>query len=352
MSQLQSLVAAGFDDWQSLGDVYAKRQDDLILFNYSPLAAIHNRWNWFERVSRGLILDARTGTTVARPFDKFFNWGEGGRMTDAPIRIVTEKMDGSLGIGFWHNDQWHVATRGSFDGEQAQWATERLRRRIASLNGYAATYGSVYGTLLFEIIYPENRIVVDYGDRAELVLLAMRWPTGQYAARSVVKAAATSIGVPVVEVHSFDTPADIVTMCAQLDANHEGFVAEFDDGQRFKFKGDVYRELHRLINGLTWNRAVEVSAAGTVDEARRVIPDEFLNEFDGWIAEIEAQVAQVVDDVEVAFAGAPNQTRRVFAMWVNETHPKLAPYLFARLDGRDYRPMIYRRESRQPDHIS
>ena len=43
---------------------------------------------------------------MARPFDKFFNWGEGswrngGRTTTADISFVTEKYDGSLGILYY-----------------------------------------------------------------------------------------------------------------------------------------------------------------------------------------------------------------------------------------------------------
>ena len=58
-----------------------RRKGELAIFNYTKAAQFAERWNFFERVSRGLILNAVTGEVVARSFDKFFNWGEGGRTT-------------------------------------------------------------------------------------------------------------------------------------------------------------------------------------------------------------------------------------------------------------------------------
>jgi len=68
---LGELVRGGERDWRQYGEVNATYWEGLILFNYSFRAEIENRWNWFERVSRGLILNAENGALVARPFKKF-----------------------------------------------------------------------------------------------------------------------------------------------------------------------------------------------------------------------------------------------------------------------------------------
>lgn len=76
----------GFTDWQRYGNVTVRRKDDLLIFNYNTMAQYEGRWNFFERVSRGLIINHQTGEIVARAFDKFFNWGEGGRTSgQAPV---------------------------------------------------------------------------------------------------------------------------------------------------------------------------------------------------------------------------------------------------------------------------
>ena len=185
------LVRAGFDDWASLGDVRATRDGDLLMFSYTPPAQYAGRWNAFERLSRGLILHATSGEVVARPFDKFFNWGEGGRTSDAPIVAVMEKMDGSLIIGFHHDGRWRAATRGSFTSDQAQWA----QRQLDALPALADV--PTHWTLLAEAVYPANRIVIDYGGRENLYLLAMRHrQTGDYADLSLVSETAAQLGLP------------------------------------------------------------------------------------------------------------------------------------------------------------
>ena len=177
IDDISRLLTSGFDEWKSLGEVNVKHNNELTLFNYTAKAQYEARWNFFETVSRGLILNNVTGRIVARPFEKFFNWGEGGRTTDAPIDYVMEKLDGSLGIMYEHEGEFKIATRGSFDSDQAIWATEFIQSKKRHPKDTVGEY-----TLLFEIIYPDNRIVVDYGQREDLVLLALRHnPTGAYS---------------------------------------------------------------------------------------------------------------------------------------------------------------------------
>lgn len=140
------------------------------------MAEHKNCWNFFERVSRGLILHAKTGEIVARAFDKFFNWQAYGRSSDAALVRVMEKMDGSLGILYRHHHEYKVATRSDFTNPQCQFANHFIKR--FDLSDLAEEY-----TLIFEIIYPKNRIIVDYQDRKDLVLLAVRnRVTGEYLA--------------------------------------------------------------------------------------------------------------------------------------------------------------------------
>lgn len=147
------------------------------IFNYSD-AAIYTPGAWGNpavRQCRGLIVDPNGGI-AARPWGKFFNHGQveaGALDLDAPVQ-VTDKLDGSLGILHYSGyGGRRVATRGSFESEQAIHATERLRRGPAQWPpGF---------TPLVEIIYPGNRIVVNYGQRDELVLLGGVWiNSGEY----------------------------------------------------------------------------------------------------------------------------------------------------------------------------
>jgi RNA ligase len=160
---------------QGDGLIVVRSLDNLIIVNYTDRCTYKQQWDDTTMICRGLVLQmdkpwpnsTRIKEVVALPLVKFFNIGEGGRYPSSPLLEVTEKLDGSFGELFRWNDSYRIATRGSFESEQAQWATEYLRR--CDLSGLKKQY-----TLIFEIIYPDGRIVVDYGSREDLVLLAVR----------------------------------------------------------------------------------------------------------------------------------------------------------------------------------
>lgn len=130
IADIHRLVTQGFTDWKQLGDVSVERDGDLLIFNFTAQAQYEGRWNFFERVSRGLIIHAGTGEIVARAFDKFYNWLQDGKTSGGHIVSVTEKMDGSLGILYRVNGEYKISTRGNFHSDQAEWATKFLKEHF------------------------------------------------------------------------------------------------------------------------------------------------------------------------------------------------------------------------------
>ncbi|MBI4673744.1 MAG: hypothetical protein HY741_19010 [Chloroflexi bacterium] len=235
---------------------------------------------------------------------------------------------------------YRITTRGDFHSPQGAWATQFLNAHYA-LRDLANEL-----TLLFEIVYPENRIVIDYHGRAALVLLAARNRfTGAYTPFFPdLYELAQKYNFPLPHVYTFNNVTEILERTGTLPVEEEGYVVEFSDGERYKFKGDRYLELHKLISGLSFKHTLEAVQAGTVDYIRAQIPDEYLAELNTWVAQIESIVAATKQNVQAAFDAAPKDSRKDFALWVQQHHKKLASYLFALLDGRDYTPLIYRNE--------
>lgn len=217
---------------------------------------------------RGLI--TYKNEIIARGFSKFFNWEELGHERQGKIQEqkgikinVTWKMDGSLGILYVNpKGQWAVSTRGSFDSPQAKRATELLHDE------------KVYGTktikqldpslsYLVEIIFPENRIVVDYGDKNQLILLAVL-DTGT-GATILPNTQFSKLGFPLVEQfeikdQEFDLKELHNLLLKQSKPNAEGFVVHIvsDAGEsRFKVKFQQYKSLHiaksKLSNKQIWS---------------------------------------------------------------------------------------------------
>lgn len=344
LEQLKVAATLGVTDWSHFGHIVGRDHGDLVILNYTQGAMVERTWNEAECLCRGLILDRRTGEVVARPFDKFFNWGEGGRTTDAPIRWVTEKLDGSLGIIYHHEDAWHVATRGSFASDQAIWAQSWLQSHCDT--------GTLdpNETYLVEIIYPENKVVMNYGDRRGLALLAVRnRHTGEYACPLELPVIAQYAGFQLAIRHYITTVEGLAQVAERMPiSDGEGFVAEFADGQRFKFKSTEYKTLHKLVCGLTPKRVWEAMAQGTLDELFGVIPDEFLEEARDWAEAIQAHwIAVVADVAEAAAFPSPGEWGRKEKAVFILNHPRfsrVAPYIFAHMDGKDFEPIFYRRE--------
>ena len=322
---LEEMIAKGYvtQRWH--------RDYDLAVLNYTDKAQFDNEWNPVTRQCRGLIIrlddDGQDAEIIARPFPKFFNYGQpGADEIDLDERAkVMDKVDGSLGILYrTPDDKLAVATRGSFHSEQAEWATAWLHEslepeEIERLYDWTGTF-----TDLFEIVYPENRIVVDYGEAERLVYLgSIHDTTGEFRrfwVRGVPEAAL--LGGSLREALDLE-PRE----------NAEGVVVATLDGRAVKLKQEDYLLKHKARFNLTPLRVWE-AWAGEVQFSDFLadLPDEFHNAvMDAW-GSIEtnaiARELVVISD----HALIPDAPRKEQAAWIFENSPEYAAELFALLD--------------------
>jgi RNA ligase len=206
------------------------------IYNYTAKAQFRNQWLESERICRGLIVEDGTDMVIARGPSKFFNYGD-PRVPqvslDTPAR-ATVKHDGSLGIGWEYEGQFGIATRGSFMSEQAIHATSKIDDEIKEKISKHRS-----GTQIFEIVYPDNRIVLDYGGRDELIDLGVVYnQDGAIWFRP--KEIYTS--EPITLADAFRLP---------VGDDEEGFVIDVrpEDGNYFhvKLKGETYKLLHAIL---------------------------------------------------------------------------------------------------------
>jgi RNA ligase len=308
------------------------------IYNYTEACQYTGAWSPVTLTCRGLIVDG-SGRVAARPLEKFFNHSESqAPVLDPAAKVtVTDKVDGSLGIVYHDGSGFAVATRGSFASDQAIHATGLLRTRYAS---FVPPEGL---TVLVEIIYPGNRIVVDYRGLDDLVLLgAVDIATG----RSYGPDAVPGWPGPVVETFGYATLAE--ALAAPPRDGREGLVVHFTQtGERVKIKYADYVRLHRLVTGLTSRSVWEILAhGGDLDALLEPLPDEFHVWARGIAADLTAEVGARTAAVEAAYdemvAALPDGWgRKEFALAaVRSPH---RGELFARLDGHDYRPGLWQR---------
>lgn len=277
---------------------------DLRILNYTEKAQFDRVWNDATRQCRGLIVrDLMTvgmhTTVVARPFPKFFNYGENG-VDDYDfyaLAEVTDKKDGSLGILYNGPDGPAIATRGSFASDQALHATEVYRER------YEGTWMPRDGeTYLFEIVFPANRIVLDYGQMDDLVLIgSVRVFTGGMESPKEL-AKATGWPGPVTEVFPQVTLFDALKRGPREGA--EGLVVRFIQSREMvKLKQEDYVLLHRIIFGLNeravWQRLFDGEEAEDINEG---LPEEFHPWVDKVAKRIKTEAMDIVDSACDDFA--------------------------------------------------
>jgi RNA ligase len=321
----------------------------LTILNYTKRAQYTPElWNRVTDKCRGLIVDAH-GNVVARAFEKFWNLNDPSHpetlMENLPAAppLLTRKMDGSLGVGYRLDGVWRVATRGAFVSEQALWASEWLARESPSEwpDGY---------TPVFEIVYPENQIVVRY-DYEGLVLLALvKIDTGEELDYAELLRLGDRNRLRVVE--AFDRP---LTECVVEDIrNEEGYVAAWlrpgTTPLRVKIKYANYVRLHRLLTMTNAVTVWEMLRDGLdVGELTTDVPDEFRAWIDSMVARFRSAYAAIEGAARTAMDAYPGEKnivdaeqKKAFALYVLAEHKDISAILFAMIAGKQYDGIIWK----------
>jgi RNA ligase len=342
---------AELDEMEAQGYVRSNEHPDFYemwILNYTEKAAFEGVWNNVTLNCRGLIVDA-FGNIIARPFPKFFNYGQPGcpEINLDELAVVSDKMDGSLGISYRGRDgKYYIATRGSFTSDQAIKATEILRKKYPDWQPAAHRH-----TYLFEIVYPENRIVCNYGDVEDLVFLgAVNIDTGQsYDADYADLFWWTG---PKAEVFPYDTMRQALE--AEPRPNSEGFVVHLlDSDVRVKIKQEDYIALHKIVTGLNARTVWQAMVDGAVDELIEKVPDEFHDFVEGVIEDIDGDVNESVMIAHRAYDRilakiGVNPSKKDFALEA-KTHA-MSWALFQLWDGKDVRREFLKRAKPAHDY--
>ncbi len=301
--------------------------EELYIYNYTQKTQFERVWNAVTLACRGLILDENFNI-IARPFAKFFNLGEFENQEIPNLKFdVFEKMDGSLGILYFYNNKPFMASRGSFNSDQSIKANEILNSKYAN----CLVNLDSSKTYLFEIIYPENRIVLDYGKQESLVLLAIiDTQTGN-------EFPLEDIGFPIVK--KYDGIDDILKLKALELTDKEGFVIQYSNNYRLKIKFSEYLRLHRIITQVSSINIWEyLKTEQPLDEVLEKVPDEFFD----WVKNTKNKLVSQFEAIE-------NQCKKDFK--ILETQKETAIYymtckypsiLFSMMNNRNYKPIIWK----------
>ena len=273
--------------------------------NYTPRANFKKgKWSSELLIARGLVVD-EYGTIIGRPIPKFFNDYE---VTPPNGDFeVTEKMDGSLIIMSFYRGDVIFSTRGSFTSEQAVKAKEIYERKYSDIEI------DVECTYCFEVIYPKNRIVVDYGVEEDLILLAkINTKTGEEVDDRSFR-----------QVEKYDlTYSEMKTMDLK---NKEGFVVRFMENNfrmKVKFKSYIFLHKNRTISR---DLILKQMKNGGLD-----VPDECLDD-----------AKEIVDNLYMEYKNLEDEILKQYENLGEDNIIEKIKIMFAMYNGKKYDKLIW-----------
>lgn len=327
--QIKPYVEKGLISEQSHPD-----DSNVRIFNYTHTCQFDKAWDEITMQCRGLIMNVATGEILAKPFPKFFNYQEyidnGGKVPKG-IPFTTEKMDGSLGIMYVLNGEVWIATRGAFTSDQAIWATKWWRLGYGSKpldKPIECQFRGTNVTRLFEIIYPANRIVVNYDFEGLVHIASLETETGELVSDK-------QYGIKKVKSVGAYAPEELMKL---EEPNSEGFVLFYpDENLRLKIKFPEYVRLHRLVTGLSEIAIWEFIKEGkTVDDLLEKVPDEFYKWVNSVEIELRRKFAEIWQPAQLALLTTYGMaTQKEKALWIMENAKDIQGVVFFLINGRN-----------------
>jgi len=246
---------------------------------------------------RGLILDSDNNwDVICHPFNKFFNSAEGhAAEIDWDSAVVQEKVDGSLIMLYFYNNNWHVGTSGSpgasgpvcdldsdltwdCDGTQlklpqtfAEYFWQVVDNVYSDCDAFVPMAKRI--CFMFELMGPLNRIVVPHRQPKLAILGARELISGEEIPAKEVEQM-FHCGIPAVKEFSFDNLDDLLyTLNDMPPLEQEGYVVVDKYFNRIKVKNPGYVALHHAKDGLTQRAFVEIARRGETSEVLTAFPE-------------------------------------------------------------------------------
>jgi hypothetical protein len=285
---------------------------NLYIWNYTDHTMFKNKWDDVTLACRSLVTD-ESGNIVARAFHKFANYNKSMITSLSDEYVVYKKYDGSLILVFWYNNEWIIASKGSFHSLHVALAKALLK----------TDYMDCEVTYVFELIHPSTRVIVNYYSTSELILLT------SYRGDSED---------PDVELPGYKKAETIEKQTFDLlkgknVPNEEGYVVRFADGTRIKIKFESYLYLHKMKSKITKYDLGDLYAQGlTLEQAIDNVPDEFHSELET----IWKKFDDLDKHIQDLFKKHYNEDKKAFVMSVkNNPYATILIRMYVNLSYKD-----------------
>jgi RNA ligase len=250
-----------------------KRYDGLVCINY--VLQFPDSFDGLRENFRGITFDEQLGMPISVPFHKFFNIGQKEYTLFSKIRHRTanvfEKMDGTMIHFFKHHGEIFGASRMGVT-DFGKWGLD-LARKLMMLTDISQEIDEGY-TPIFELVAPNNIIVVRYNEPRLVYLNSRNIYTGEYRLSTRFRDRARKFDIPFKDIED-----DLLDKC-----DMEGYVSHLlpengEPGIWVKAKCSWYMERHRAYDlickpkyrlfELVYEGVMDDVIATTVDDLRK-----------------------------------------------------------------------------------
>jgi hypothetical protein len=337
---------------KSLEDLYEDHKvefsigsNNKISLNYDSLEASND--DEIAQECRGLIvrMEGNEYKSIAVPFFRFFNFGQGSASISTKEEIlaskVYEKYDGTCGIVYYDMGQWCVATRSAPDADiknQLDLTFREIFERCLTYNNLNFNdFTSLLdknNTYIFEILSPWNQIVVLH-DHPKLVL------TGCRSNITLEEMDIEQIDLPVekAKTHSFDHWEGLILFLENRPAKEaEGFVILTPDFRRVKIKSGNYVAAHHLSSnvGSSKRNMLQAIINNLEDDLEPLIPKILFEE----LMALKEKYIVISHEIKDAFKDCLSSTdpnnKKEFALYVVGKYSNYKHILFGMLKHGDF----------------
>lgn len=242
------------------------------------------------------------------PSSKFFNYAEhvgwGETIDLNKISMVMDKADGSLiSTVFGPSGDVFLKSKGSFISSQAIDATAYVASHAEFWDTVVHVATKLNYTVNFELVGPNNQIVLGYTDEKLIVLNARHMISGEYMAYSELE---NFFGDNVIDVYELpDDPTAFLSHIETTSDKIEGVVFVCN-GVLYKHKNARYISLHHIKDSINNERRLwEACVNETADDLRALFVDD------------PVSIAKIIDMEEKA-AKVYNHADKVVNEFYNE----------------------------------
>jgi len=314
---------------------------------------IDAKWNKNNLFFRSLITD-KEGNVLSSGFPKFFNYSEKPDCYPNPESFndwkLEDKIDGSLLIADYVNEQFSMRTRGtvSYSSQENAKDFELLPKKYPKIVEFLKK--NPHFSLLFEIVTPNNVIVVRPQQIEFYFIGAINKNEMCVVSSSDLTDIWRKVGpIPIPQSYNFLDTKDLFKISETIKhwKGKEGIVISYNNGQnRIKLKSDWYLFIHRVKSQLnSQNNLIEyyvTSELPNYEELYKKIETEFdfeialqLKDELKIICDAGEKAKKTVDSIlEMVHDIRKIESRKLQAEMIKRSYPTNSSYAFSILDNK------------------